>query len=51
MGWLRSVFKLAGLSPAWLQVSGQDFGENLIRYNSREEAIQAGKKPCAECRP
>ncbi len=24
---------------------------NLVRYNTREEAIQASKKPCAECRP
>jgi phosphatidylserine/phosphatidylglycerophosphate/cardiolipin synthase-like enzyme len=25
--------------------------KNLIRYNTREEAIQAGKRPCAECNP
>ena len=25
--------------------------KNLIHYTSRDEAIQAGKKPCAECRP
>ncbi len=25
--------------------------KNLVHYNSREEAIQAGKKPCAECGP
>ncbi len=25
--------------------------KNLVRYASRDEAIQAGKKPCAECRP
>ena len=25
--------------------------KNLIRYNTREEAIQAGKKPCHECNP
>ena len=25
--------------------------KNLVHYASREEAIQAGKKPCAECRP
>jgi phosphatidylserine/phosphatidylglycerophosphate/cardiolipin synthase-like enzyme len=25
--------------------------KNLVRYNTREEAIQAGKKPCAECQP
>jgi methylphosphotriester-DNA--protein-cysteine methyltransferase len=25
--------------------------KNLVRYNMREEAIQAGKKPCAGCRP
>jgi len=25
--------------------------KNLVHYNTREEAIQAGKKPCAECRP
>ena len=24
---------------------------NLVHYASREEAIQAGKKPCAECNP
>lgn len=25
--------------------------KNLIRYGSREEAVQAGKRPCAECQP
>jgi hypothetical protein len=25
--------------------------ENLVGYNSREEAIQAGKRPCKVCRP
>ncbi len=25
--------------------------KNLVHYASREEAIQAGKKPCAECNP
>ena len=25
--------------------------KNLVRYNTRDEAIQAGKKPCAECKP
>jgi len=25
--------------------------KNLVHYASRDEAIQAGKKPCAECRP
>ena len=25
--------------------------KNLVHYASREEAIQAGKKPCAECTP
>jgi phosphatidylserine/phosphatidylglycerophosphate/cardiolipin synthase-like enzyme len=25
--------------------------KNLVHYNSREEAVQAGKKPCAECNP
>ena len=25
--------------------------KNLVRYNTREEAIAAGKKPCAECSP
>ncbi len=25
--------------------------KNLVHYASREEAIQAGKKPCKECRP
>lgn len=24
---------------------------NLVGYSSREEAIQAGKRPCAECKP
>jgi phosphatidylserine/phosphatidylglycerophosphate/cardiolipin synthase-like enzyme len=24
---------------------------NLVRYSSREEAVSAGKKPCAECKP
>ena len=27
----------------------QDRPVNLIRYTSREEAVQAGKRPCAEC--
>ena len=25
--------------------------KNVTRYNSRDEAIQAGKKPCKECNP
>ena len=25
--------------------------KNLVHYLNRDEAIQAGKKPCAECRP
>ena len=25
--------------------------KNLVRYNTRDEAIQAGKKPCHECNP
>ncbi len=25
--------------------------KNLVRYASRDEAIQAGKKPCQECNP
>jgi hypothetical protein len=25
--------------------------KNLVRYNTRDEAIHAGKKPCAECNP
>ena len=25
--------------------------KNLVHYATRDEAIQAGKKPCAECRP
>jgi phosphatidylserine/phosphatidylglycerophosphate/cardiolipin synthase-like enzyme len=24
---------------------------NVIRYNTRDEAVSAGKRPCAECRP
>jgi phosphatidylserine/phosphatidylglycerophosphate/cardiolipin synthase-like enzyme len=25
--------------------------KNLVHYNTREEALRAGKKPCGECRP
>ena len=25
--------------------------KNLVHYKTREEAIQAGKRPCAECKP
>lgn len=25
--------------------------KNLVHYATRDEAIQAGKKPCAECKP
>ena len=31
--------------------AGKISEKNLVHYGSREEAIQAGKKPCAECRP
>jgi len=24
---------------------------NLVRYNTRDEAVQAGKNPCHECNP
>jgi hypothetical protein len=25
--------------------------KNVVKYATRDEAIQAGKKPCAECKP
>lgn len=25
--------------------------KNLVRYDTRDKAVQAGKRPCAECRP
>jgi hypothetical protein len=25
--------------------------KNLVHYATRDEAVQAGKKPCAECKP
>jgi len=25
--------------------------KHLVKYNTRDEAIQAGKKPCGECNP
>ena len=25
--------------------------KNLVRYNTRDEAEKAGKRPCGECRP
>ena len=31
--------------------AAQISAKTLIHYNSRDEAIQAGKKPCAGCRP
>jgi methylphosphotriester-DNA--protein-cysteine methyltransferase len=31
--------------------AGKISEKNLVRYNTREKAIQAGKKPCGECRP
>jgi hypothetical protein len=40
------VFHKAGCTSA-AKISPK----NLVRYGSREEAIQAGKKPCGECRP
>jgi phosphatidylserine/phosphatidylglycerophosphate/cardiolipin synthase-like enzyme len=40
------VFHREGCGAA-LKISAK----NLTRYMTREEAIQAGKRPCAECRP
>ncbi len=40
------TFRMSLRSGAWV-VSAK----NLVRYNTRDEAIQAGKKPCAEYRP
>ena len=40
------VFHREGCRSA-LKISAK----NLTRYMTREEAIQAGKRPCAECRP
>ena len=31
--------------------AGKISEKNLVRFGSREEAVRAGKKPCAECRP
>jgi competence protein ComEC len=25
--------------------------KNLLRYESREQAVKDGKRPCAECKP
>ena len=25
--------------------------KSLVKYDTRDEAIQAGKKPCATCKP
>ncbi len=44
---LLEVFHKAGCKSA-VTISAT---KNLIRYNTRNEAIQAGKKPCAECNP
>ena len=41
-----AVFHKAGCASA-AKISEK----NLVRYNTRDEAIQAGKKPCAECNP
>ena len=41
-----AVFHKAGCKSA-----AKMSAKNIIRYNSRDEAIQAGKKPCAECNP
>ena len=41
-----AVFHKAGCKSA-AKISEK----NVVRYNSRDEAIQAGKKPCAECQP
>lgn len=24
---------------------------NVVKYGTKEEAVQAGKRPCGECRP
>jgi len=43
---LRLTFDRAGCKGA-ATISTK----NLIKYNTREEAIAAGKKPCSECKP
>jgi len=40
------VFHKAGCKSA-----AKILAKNLVQYNSRDEAVQAGKKPCAECGP
>jgi hypothetical protein len=40
------VFHKAGCASA-AKISAK----NLVQYATREEAVQAGKKPCAECKP
>jgi endonuclease/exonuclease/phosphatase family metal-dependent hydrolase len=40
------VFHKAGCKSA-----SKISAKNLVHYKTREEAIQAGKRPCAECRP
>ena len=51
VGWLRGVEELRGLPPDVLQVGDEDFREEPGQYNTRDETVQAGKKPCAECKP
>jgi len=40
------VFHKAGCKSA-AKISAK----NVVKYATRDEAIQAGKKPCAECKP
>lgn len=37
--WVRGVGKFQGIPAA----------NNLVHYNMREKAIQAGKEPCTKC--
>ncbi len=49
--WLRCVQELPGFHRPDCKSAAKISEKNLIRYGTRDEAIQAGKKPCAECNP
>jgi len=48
---VTSGFVASAQDRAGCKAAASILEKNLVHYNTRDKAIQAGKKPCGECRP
>jgi len=50
-GYVTSKKNSAVFHKADCKSAAKILAKNLVKYATRDEAVQAGKKPCAECNP